>query len=62
MVSKIITCFGDYFANIYEQNKPRGDEPSVEGDQIIFYVCMAVNCCLVKYYSRRWSKTFVKPA
>ena len=36
MVSKIITCFGDYFANIYEQNKPSGDEPSVEGDQIIF--------------------------
>ena len=32
--------------NIYEQNEPHSDEPSEEGDKIIFDVCMAFNCCV----------------
>ena len=44
-VSKILTCFEDYFANIYKQNEPHSDEPT-EGDKIIFDVCMAVSCCV----------------
>ena len=45
-VSKMIICFDNYFANIYEQNKLHSDEPSEEGDKIIFDVCMALNCCV----------------
>ena len=44
--SKIITCFDNYFANTYLQaNEPHSDKPSEE-DQIIFDVCMALNCCV----------------
>ena len=46
IVSKIITCFDNYFANIYEQNKPHSDEPSEDRDKIVFDVCMALNCCV----------------
>ena len=52
IVSKIMTCFDDYFANIYKQNELHSDEPR-EGDKIILDVCMALNYCLAKYYSRQ---------
>ena len=32
IVSKIITCFDDYFVNIYEKNEPHSDKPSEEKD------------------------------
>ena len=46
IVSKIITCFDDYFANIYKQNELHSDKPSEEGDKIIFDVYMALSCCV----------------
>ena len=51
IVSKIMTCFDDYFANIYKQNELHSDKP--RGDKIILDVCMALNYCLAKYYSRQ---------
>ena len=46
IVSKIITCFDDYFTNIFKQNELHSDKPSEEGDKIIFDVCMTLNCCV----------------
>ena len=46
IVSKIITGFDNYFANIYKQNQRHSDKTSKEGDKIIFDVCMALNCCV----------------